>query len=287
MPARDRGKLPAIALAVALTLGLMGTALADHSTDSEIITTGHTTFVSASTTANECFAGITGILMQRVTWFNGQNLFSRPVDGDGDTYLYVMEHFNSVGEGGRDNETGIKPFDPSQEDTLFETGNEWHIEDPNNDFFSEDKTWVVKEYYALKDNGNTPGDLKVGQGDENYVPGEQKKVYIYVVAVGDTREDQQIHREYNFITTANTCKFLHTGGDTQHNNQSSPEDGNPRNPEYQHSEGADPGSHEHGVFHVDLFVGGKPDSVPAPEGSAGGNSSDDGGDGTDGGGDSS
>lgn len=257
MTARDRGKLPAIALAVALSLALVGTALADHSTDSEIITTGHTTFLEASTTANECFAGITGMLTQTVTWFNGQNLFSRPVNGDGDTYMYVMEHFNSAGEDDRDSETGIKPFDPSDE-TLYETGNEWHLEDPNNDQYSQDKTWIVKEYYALRGAGDyvvdnrEPADVQVE---------EQEKVYIYVVAVGESREDQTIKREYNFITTVDTCKFLHDGNSTEHNNTN---DENPRYPAGQHDPGADPGEHDHGTFHVDLFVGDKPQSVPAP-----------------------
>lgn len=273
MTARDRGKLPAIALAVALSLTLVGSAFADHSTDSEIITTGHTTYLEASTTANECFAGITGMLSQTVTWFNGQNLFSRPVNGDGDTYMYVMEHFNSAGEDGRDSETGVEPFDPSEE-TLHETGNEWHLEDPNNDHFSQDKTWVVKEYYALRGAGDyivdnrEPADVRLE---------EQEKVYIYVVAVGESREDQTIHREYNFITTVDTCKFLHDGNTTTHDNQNAD---NPRYPEGQHDEGADPGEHPHGTFHVDLFVGDKPSSIPAPEGSLGGGNASDGGEGS-------
>ncbi len=280
MTARDRGKLPAIALAVALSLTLVGSAFADHSTDSEIITTGHTTYLEASTTANECFAGITGMLSQTVTWFNGQNLFSRPVDGDGDTYMYVMEHFNSAGydftgdgtpdREGVDSETGIEPFDPSEE-TLHKTGNEWHLEDPNNDHYSEDKTWVVEEYYALKivepyadsEGGNDLGD--------------QEKVYIYTVAVGSPREDQTINREYNFITTVDTCKFLHDGNTTTHDNQN---DDNPRDPAGQHDEGADPGEHPHGTFHVDLFVGDEPSSIPAPEGALGGSDGGDGGEGS-------
>lgn len=257
MTARDRGKLPAIALAVALSLTLVGTAFADHSTDSEIITTGHTTYLEASTTANECFAGITGLLSQTVTWFNGQNLFSRPVSGDGDTYMYVMEHFNSAGPDGRDSATGIRPFDPSDE-TLYQTGNEWHLEDPNNDHYSQDKTWIVKEYYALK---IVQGQYHIEETGTQQDGPQQKKVYVYVVAVGEPREDQTINREYNFITTVDTCRFLHHGNTTEHNNTN---DENPRYPSGQHDPGADPGNHTHGVFHVDLFVGDKPDSVPAP-----------------------
>lgn len=266
MTARDRGKLPAIALAVALSLTLVGTALSDSSTDGDIITTGHTNFLSTATTESECFAGITGMLSQRVTWFNGVNLFSRPVDGDGSTYMYIMEHFNSGGEDwdldGKhsDTETGVEAFDPSEEDTLYKTGREWHIEDPNNDHYSEDITWEVEEYYALKIVDKPPEEAEADAEGA----GIQKKVYIYVVAVGSPREDKTIHREYNFITTVDTCRFLHDGGTTEHNNQSTPENGSARDPKHQHSPGADPGTHPHGTYNVDLFVGDKPQSIPAP-----------------------
>ncbi len=259
MPARDRGKLPAIALAVALTLALVGTALSTAHTDGDIITTGHTTYLSAAATESECFAGITGILSQRVTWFNGVNLFARPVDGDGDTYMYVMEHFNSAGADGTDNHTGVRPFDPTEEEVLYETGNEWHLEDPNNPHYSKDITWVVKEYYALK---TVQGEYSIEQTGTNSQEGpQQRKVHVYVVQVGSPREDKTINREYNFITTVDTCKFLHDGGSVEHNNTN---DENPREPYGQHDPGADPGDHHHGEYNVDLFVGGKPDSIPAP-----------------------
>ena len=250
---KKRSPLPALLLAAAVMLALLGPVTADQHNYGEVVTTGHTTFLDASTTFNKCFAGIAGALMQRVTWFNGATLFSRMTDGSGETYMYAMEHFNTRGEDGRDNETGVEPFDPSKE-TLYETGQEYAFHDKNN----PNLQWRVVEYYALKDGKDDAPLYSPTDGERMSHPG-QEKVYVYVVRVGEAVYDPEIDRDYNFVMVVDTCKFLHGGSSLHHEGEFQ---GDQKDPQYQHNE--EDGQHDHREFAVDLFVGGAPQSVPLP-----------------------
>lgn len=261
---RNRRKLPALLLAAALILAGFGSVTAEKT--SEPVVTGHTTFADTTTKFNNCFAAMAGGIMQRVVWFNGATLFSRMANGDGNTWLYVTEHFpdkDGGGDGWGDN-TSIAIKDPSQE-TLYRTNNTYTFPDEN----LQSKEWEVREYFALRQKQDQSGSVNGPGGEQVGAP--QEKVYVFAVQVNDEAiTDQTINRDYNFALVIDTCRFheKHGGTEIEHNNNDTVEDGDSEQPDYQHKSSDYPkdpdGTHDHNRVAVDLWVGGPPTSVEAP-----------------------
>lgn len=257
MDARKRRKVIAIALAIAMPLALIGQTMAVEQSTNDYVTTGHSSFLSASTSFNSCFAGVSGLLLQRVTWFNGQTLFQRASDGGGNTWVYFTEHFVDNGFG-YDKETGIEINDPSQE-KLFETDNTYKFEVPNH----PDKTWVVQEYFALRQvSTDAAGDTSPNDPGA----GAPKRVYVFAVKIADRTFDLDdnltMAEEFNFVGVVDTCRFHGSAveEDRQHDNGIEGDSGDPSD---QHdSANLNGETHPHDVYSIDLWVGGPPDSVP-------------------------
>jgi hypothetical protein len=250
-----RRRLATLALVVAvLTAGLLGTVDASQQMRGEKLTTGHSVFADASTSFNSCFAGLAGALLQQVTWFNGQTLFSR-MEGGGEKYVYVTEHFednNGDGKGnpdGYDDETHLEMGSPT-EDVLYRTNNTYKFSDKNDD----DKDWVVREYFALRDHKN----VSTGE-DETSRADTKEKVYVFVVEVHDEAIwDPTLKKDYNFAMVVDTCRFHETGNETGHEGHS----GNSGMPAAQHENQTGMNeSHTHGTFDVDIYIGGEPTSL--------------------------
>lgn len=259
--ARDNRKAIAVGLAMALCFAALGTVRAQNQLAEDIVTTGHTTWSELSTEYDNCMAGITGALMQRVTWFNGMTLFSRTASG-GEEWIYAMELFTDANDDGYDDKTGIELFDPRAE-TLYETGRAYEFPDEN----EPDVRWSVVEYYALKASIDLP----------DHVPGPlpnpnqpiQSQVYVWAVQVGDHAiTDFTIGRDYNFVSLVDTCKFKIDSIETvQHKNGEDCGGQNQDLPSCQHNpddilEGEEGEMHPHGTFAVGLWVGGEPSSIP-------------------------
>lgn len=246
-----RRRLSTLALVVALlTAGLLGTVDASQQMHGEQLTTGHSVFADASSTFNSCFAGLAGALLQQVTWFNGQTLFSR-MEGGGNKFVYVTEH---MGEGqvkdGYNDSTGIELGDPTDE-TLHRTNRTYTFSDKNDD----DKEWVVREYFALR--GNKSKTRVDEPGVEQDV--HHEKVYVFVVKVGENAIwDPTLKKDYNFAMVVDTCRFHMAGTETNH----SGENGTSGMPygQHQNQTGMDE-NHTHGLFDVDIYVGGDPKSL--------------------------
>jgi hypothetical protein len=263
-------RLPALALAAAvLAAGLIGTVNASQQVtqdDAQTVTTGHTEFLEASTSFNSCFAGLAGKVVQRVTWFGGQELFTR-VDGGDDQWIYVTEHLEDDGEATLDptndakyNEsTGIAVRNPTQE-RLYKTDREFTFEDPNDQEDANDpiqKTWTVREYFAIREQNTEAGETGVTKGQES---ADTEKVYVFAVKTDDPIIDPD-RGKYTFAMVIDTCRFHEAAhqGDANHNEQESwANEGN------QHQESDT--DHEHDQFGVDIWIGGQPDPVNDVEG---------------------
>lgn len=253
-----RRRLTTLALVVAvLTAGLLGTVDATQQAEAEELTTGHSVFMDASTSFNSCFAGLAGALLQQVTWFNGQTLFSR-MEGGSDKYIYVVEHLQddngdgSGGSDGYDDESHIEMGDPTDE-TLFRTNRTYTFTDKND---KDGHQWVTREYFALRDHKNVSTDTPnndFGEADD------KKKVYVFVVKVNDEAFlDETIKKQYNFAMVVDTCRFHNSGQQTNHSGHV----GESGEPEAQHlNQSGMNESHEHGEFQVDIYVGGEPDGL--------------------------
>lgn len=259
MDRRKRHKVLAVGLAVALTLAAIGNTVAVQQEAGETVMTGHSSWMSASTSFNSCFAGIAGLLLQKVTWFNGQTLFQRSSDGGGNTWVYFTEHFVDNDGDGFDDETGIEVADPANED-LFKTDNTYTFDVPG-----EDKTWVVKEYFALR---QEQVGVSGGQGQEPDVDGPTTKVYVFAVKVADRTyklDDVEIASKYNFVGVVDTCRFHSdpSNADQSHPNGREDDTGYPID---QHdADNEDGENHTHDEYTIDLWVGGPPDAVPGTE----------------------
>lgn len=248
--ARQRRLITLALVAAVLTAGLIGTV--DASQQSELVTTGHTEFADTSTTFNSCFAGLAGALLQRVTWFDGQTLFNR-LDGGGDKWVYVTEHFNDTDGDGYDDDTGIATGDPSKEH-LFQTDNTYRFDDPN----KEGKSWTVHEYFALRGyNESVDSENPDFHTDE---PETKKKVYVYAVRVGEPIWEDTLDREYNFAMVIDTCRFHNDAvNETEHDGA----DGTSGSPWGQHeNETGKNEDHTHHEFSIDVWVGSEPDLPP-------------------------
>lgn len=256
---RVNRKTAATVLAVALILAGFGSVRADQAVkDGMFLTTGHTSFLDLNEGDSACFAGLAGILMQQVLWFNGQVLFERASTG-GDTWIYVTEHLNAE-NGGYDTETDIPRRDPSRE-TLYDTNNTYHINVPDEN--GNEKTWEVRELFALREVSDPGPDL--GGQDVDVI----EKVYVWVVKVHDeTFRDPAMHREYNFAMVIDTCKFHERSshGEVEHGNGTH-KDGDPaEDTRFGHDPNDPPGSHDHMERPADVWIGGPPDVSPIPTG---------------------
>lgn len=255
MDGRKRDKVLAIALAVVMTLAGIGSTVAVEQGTADHVVTGHTNFISASTSFNSCFAGVAGLLLQRVTWFNGQTLFQRSTDGGGGKWVYFTESFTDTspnGGDGYDDATGIAINDPAKE-KLFRTNNTYRLEDPEH----PSKTWEVREYFALREKKGATveaGDNEADAGDAR----EAKRVYVFAVKVGNTYDSDFLDGDYNFVSVVDTCRF-HSSNATweRHTADGSGSGEEPRN---QHNFSDE--NHTHDVYSIDIWVGGAPDSLP-------------------------
>lgn len=267
---RVNRKTAATVLAVALILAGFGSVRAEQAVeDATFLTTGHTNFLDLDDEDTGCFAGLAGILMQRVLWFNGQELFSRAASG-GDTWIYVTEHLNDDYEidlggdkrspGSYDTETGIKRNDPSRE-TLYDTGNTYAFEDRN----KPEKVWEVRELFAIRE--------KLASGPD---PAGTEKVYVWAVKVHDDAfRDPAIQRKYNFAMVIDTCKFHERSShsEVEHGNGTH-KDGDPaQDTRFGHDPNDPPGDHTHMDRPADVWIGGPPDISPIPTGQVEGNGS--------------
>ncbi len=260
---RVNRKTAATVLAVALILAGFGSVRADQAVkDGMFLTTGHTNFLDMDEGDSSCFAGLAGILMQQVLWFNGQILFERAANG-GDSWIYVTEHLNTkyTGFPGYDSETGIKRNDPSRE-TLYDSNNTYDINVPDQN--GNDKTWEVRELFAIREK------LVAGSPGEGGVePGGVEKVYVWAVKVhGETFRDPAIQREYNFAMVIDTCKFHERSshGEVEHENGTY-KDGDPaEDTRFGHDPNNPPGDHTHMDRPADVWIGGPPDVSPIPTG---------------------
>jgi len=254
--ARDRRLLTLALVAALLTAGLLGTVDATSHVGNEHLTTGHTEFADASTSFNSCFAGLAGLLMQRVTWFNGQTLFTR-ADSGGDKHVYVAEHLQDRDGDGFNESTGFRAnVDPSQE-RLYRTNNTYTFTDPNDKQrdVEDPKTWVVKEYFDLRDRKDVNAEVTKGDTGPDEETYEKDKFYVFVVQTGDARTDGTLQKDYNFAMVIDTCRFYGAqAGEADHNGTS----GTSGDPWGQHEE--QDGNHTHGVFSIDLWTGGEPNT---------------------------
>lgn len=246
MIGRNRRKALAILLGLALSLGAVGSTIAIEPTTSDEVMTGHTTWMEESSMYSGCLAGIAGLLKQQVTWFNGQTLFETSEGTSDDTWIYFTDG-------------GINPdnrIDPTDED-LFETENTYDFEDPN-----KDHNWTVKEFFlydGLPDGVSGLDDLTGGEG-----PGVNwEKIYVWAVNVNNTLDfyDSTLESDYNFVGIVDTCKFdTERDRNVTHDNQKSSDDNH--EPEWQHDSANPEGKHDHDVYMVDIWIGGKPSALP-------------------------
>lgn len=240
---RDRRKVLAILAGLALALGAVGSTIAVEPVTQNEGTTGHTEWIETSTSYDGCLAGIAGLVLQKVTWFNGQTLFETSSGTSEDTWIYFTD-------GKLDDKV-----DPTDED-LIRSNETYEFEDPN-----RDHTWTVKEYYSFRDDlGSALG------GDEPDV----KRVHIWAVNVSaQPFHDSTIEQDYNFVGILNTCKFDSNGQETKpHDDQAdqdSKEDNDPEDPKWQHDSSNTEGEHTHKEFLVDIWIGGEPSLVPGSE----------------------
>lgn len=243
-------------VAAVLTAGLVGAVDATEQVDSQQLTTGHSEFVDASSTFSSCFAGLAGAVLQRVTWFNGATLFSR-MNSDGDDHIYVTEHLTDDGPPDGFNEsTGFRTnVDPSQQQ-LYRTDKTYKFQDEND----PDKTWIVREFFELRDRKETKVEgPQPGDGDDQPVVSKEK-FYVFVVQVSDHAiEDPTLGRDYNFALVVDTCRFK--AGPTDNATHEDGQEGTTGAPAGQHdSASGDNGTHDHGRFSVDIWVGDDPNT---------------------------
>lgn len=242
---RDRRKVLAILAGVALALGAVGSTIAVQPTATNDVMTGHTEWMEASTNYDGCLAGIAGLILQQVTWFNGKTLFETSSGTSENTWVYFTD-------GGLDNKV-----DPTDED-LFRSNETYEFEDPN-----RDHTWTVKEYY-IQDAGI---DASTAGPDADV---STDRVYIWAVnASAETFHDPTIEQDYNFVGILNTCKFnSEADGDAEHDDQhdqDTHDGGDPEDPQWQHDSENTEGTHDHDVYVVDIWIGGEPSLVPGTE----------------------
>lgn len=280
MSGRSTHKVVAIALAVALPLVIVGQTVAVEPMATDTVTTGHTNWLDASTTYDSCFAGVAGLLKQRVTWFNGQTLFSQAASGSG-KYIYLMESLEAD-DGAYNESTGIEVKDPSSEH-LVRTDNTYTFDDPEPNNAKDE--WTVKEYYSAREKkgveAGTGGDD--GVGAEAGPARQVERVYVWVVQVHPDAlpASEPLDRDYNFVGLVDTCKF---SGDRDDNTTHDNQDPNGPEPEGQHSTDNEEGTHDHDIYSIDIWVGPEPQVVPGTEEAGGvpeersdGGGSDDGG----------
>lgn len=257
MDPRTRRKVAASVLAVVMVLAGVGQTVAVKQATQDQIITGHTQFLETSTQFSGCFAGIAGLLMQRVTWFNGATLFTRADNGNG-RWVYFTEHFEDNDLDGFDDKTGIEIKDPSKE-KLFRTNQTYTFDDPDPD---TSKKWEVREYFALR---REKVEGSVGENGQAEIEGPATRVYVFAVKVaGQTYDAETISAEYNFVSVVDTCRFHgdETGTET-HDNGRNNGSGDPID---QHKEiNDDDGTHDHDVYSIDVWVGGAPDSLPVAQ----------------------
>ncbi len=242
---RDPRKALAILAGLALALGAVGSTIAVQPTATNEVMTGHTSWMETSTSYDGCLAGIAGLILQKVTWFNGQTLFETSSGTSEDTWVYFTD-------GGLDADERI---DPTSED-LFRSNETYEFEDPN-----RDHTWTVKEYYVNK---GLPGITGVDGSPGDQEPGlEQDRLYIWAVNVSaQPFHDSTIDQDYNFVGILNTCKFDEDPARTvEHDDQNDHDkrgDEDPHDPKWQHDSNNPEGEHEHDVYTVDIWIGGEP-----------------------------
>lgn len=248
---RDRRKVLAILAGLALALGAVGSTIAVEPVTQNKVMTGHTSWIETSTSYDGCLAGIAGLVLQKVTWFNGQTLFETSSGTSEDTWIYFTD-------GGLDADERI---DPTSED-LIRSNETYEFEDPN-----RDHTWTVKEYYFQ--------DIRVdgggaGLGDAEPPSVQDEPIYVWAVNVSaQPFHDSTIDQDYNFVGILNTCKFDSKGQETEaHDDQAdqdSKEDNDPEDPKWQHDSSNTEGEHTHKEFLVDIWIGGEPSLVPGSE----------------------
>lgn len=245
-----RRKLPTLFLVAALlTVGLVG-AVDAAELDQDRVTTGHTTYVDASTTFNSCFAGVAGLVVQRVTWFNGQELFSR-ADSGGNKWIYVTQGLNDTNNDDWGDDTGFKENDPANEQ-LYRTNQTYKFNDPED----PGKEWIVREYFALREKRSKADTPLEDEYDKEAT--SKDKFYVFAVKVGEhTRTDSQLGLDYNFAMVVDTCRFH--GSPDDENVSHNGTDGNTQKPIAQHDNTNE--SHEHDAYDVDIWVGGEPNAL--------------------------
>lgn len=256
MLGRKRRKALALLLAVAVPLAAIGQTVAVEPTTNDTVMTGHTNWLDASTTYDSCFAGVAGLLMHRVTWFDGQSLFEQAASGN-QTYIYITEHFEDGNDDGYDDTTGIKIDDPSTE-TLVRTDNTYEFPDPEH---PDTKTWVVKEYFATRNTEDLDVEDPAGNEHSSDAGTEVKKVYVYVVQIDpDPLKSETLQTKYNFVNLANTCKFHSEGDREEHDNSGTY--GTEPSGQHEEDENDPDGTHNHSAYRIDIWTGGKPDTPP-------------------------
>lgn len=241
-------------VAATLSAGLLGSVNATQQVESQHLVTGHSKYVDASSSYSGCFAGLAGLILQRVTWFNGQTLFTRAESG-GDKWVYVTEHLGRD-DGEYNKSTGFKVADPSEEQ-LYRTDNTYKFSDEN----QPSKDWVVREYFALREKkknyeaDNPEGDDPSYEDDDGI---SREKFYVFAVKVSSNAiQDPTLGKDYNFAMVIDTCRFKTAkAGDRNHSDVN----GTTGSPAGQH-DGEGDGNHTHDLRSVDIWVGDKPQAL--------------------------
>ncbi|HLE96238.1 MAG TPA: hypothetical protein VI997_02615 [Candidatus Thermoplasmatota archaeon] len=226
------------------------TAIVTAQTQQQVVS-GHVTWTTLEG-FNECYAGLAGLVQNRVLWFNDQVLIDNFAIGD--RWIYVTE-------------AGA----PDPRDYTLAFVRNFTFDDPNGIWWNVTEwQYAAPAHWEKVDAPDTGNSGNIGNDVTTVHGGEQARVGLYYVwtvkvlplpAEDRHRGPFTDHSLYNFVAVIDICKFVAEANaevDGWEENPQSQYDPSP-NSEYPYrpASGVDP-THMHKTYAADVSLGLKP-----------------------------